>query len=64
MRFTLWTVAAPAAVALLAASLDMGVSHSRAWSAIGGLAGLALVFSIPLNVIYWLVRLIRYAWRG
>lgn len=63
MRFTLWTIGAPGALAILAAVLSIGNPHSLLLGSAGALAGLVLLFTVPLNCVYWLVRLVRYAWR-
>lgn len=64
MRFTFWSVGVPAGVLFLE-MLIFGMPDSRGFH--GPVPGLFLTWfwcGMPVVGIYWLVRLVRLAWRS
>lgn len=63
MRFTFWAVGAP----LLLALVSLLFAIDRSTMPIAGLLGMIWLpwvwVGSPATVVYWVVRLVRHAWR-
>jgi hypothetical protein len=62
MRFTFWAIGAPLLVLFLVFAIGGHDQLSRdlAWLAVP--AGFWFWCGLPVAVVYWLVRLVRFAW--
>ncbi len=64
MKFSFWALGAPLLLMILDGLFQGFDTRHFHMDALGWFAGFWFVFGFPCIFLYWLVRLVRYAWNG
>lgn len=64
MRFTLFALVAPFCGVMLFAGMSRWGFDRQSCGVLAAACGFWLMAGFPLTAIYWIVRLVRYAWRS